>query len=229
MDVREPSPTHFRGRVTPLHALDLYVASPHSLIHPTLASTLSSTCRTGPSIAITDEASPLALLSTRNRLRRAVRRGAPWTVERHEQLPGRCRGSGDLAVSHRRAVSGCELASAASTGTIRRPSGSPSCGVVEEVRLLATPFVALSGVHVSHVRVRPVGAVVVRGASWSGDSPLLSAGERPAADGRARLGGDHETGWAPCRLAQESAVGRLVWAAAHAWKGRDAPWFPQAG
>jgi hypothetical protein len=132
-----------------------------------------------------------------NRLRRAVRRGAPWTVERHEPLPGRCRGSGDLAVSHRRAVSGCELASAASTGTIRRPSGSPSCGVVEEVRLLATPFVALSGVHVSHVRVRPVGAVVVRGASWSGDSPLLSAGERPAADGRARLGGDHETGWAP--------------------------------
>jgi hypothetical protein len=94
---------------------------------------------------------------------------------------------------------------------------------------LATPFVALSGVHVSHVRVRPVGAVV---GSWSelvGGSPLLSAGERPAADGRARLGGDHETGWAPCRLAQESAVGRLVWAAAHAWKGRDAPWFPQAG
>jgi hypothetical protein len=67
-----------------------------------------------------------------------VRRGAPWTVERHEPLPGRCRGSGDLAVSHRRAVSGCELASAASTGTIRRPSGSSSCGVVEEVRLLAT-------------------------------------------------------------------------------------------
>jgi hypothetical protein len=128
MDVREPSPTHFRGRVTPPHALDLYVASPHSLIHPTLASTLSSTCRTGPSIAITDEASPFALRSTRNRLRRAVRRGAPWTVERHEPLPGRCRGSGDLAVSHRRAVSGCELASAASTGTIRRPSGSSSCG-----------------------------------------------------------------------------------------------------
>jgi hypothetical protein len=107
-----------------------------------------------------------------------VRRGAPWTVERHEPLPGRCRGSGDLAVSHRRAVSGCELASAASTGTIRRPSGSPSCGVVEEVRLLATPFVALSGVHVSHVRVRPVGAVV---GSWSelvgGQSALVGWGE----------------------------------------------------
>jgi hypothetical protein len=34
-------------------------------------------------VAITDEASPPALRSTRNRPRRAVRRGAAWTVERH--------------------------------------------------------------------------------------------------------------------------------------------------
>jgi hypothetical protein len=34
-------------------------------------------------LAITDEASPFALLSTRNRLRRAVRRGAAWTAECH--------------------------------------------------------------------------------------------------------------------------------------------------
>jgi hypothetical protein len=38
-------------------------------------------------LAITDEASPLALLSTRNRPRRAVRRGASWTAAYHLQLP----------------------------------------------------------------------------------------------------------------------------------------------
>jgi hypothetical protein len=140
------------------------------LIHPTLASTLSSTCRTGPSIAITDEASPFALRSTRNRLRRAVRRGAPWTVERHEPLPGRCRGSGDLAVSHRRAVSGCELASAASTGTIRRPSGSSSCGggggpTTCDLRRRSSPCPVSTCLMSASALWVPWW---VRGASWSG-------------------------------------------------------------
>jgi hypothetical protein len=35
-------------------------------------------------LTITDEASPLALRSTRNRLRRAMRQGAAWTIERHQ-------------------------------------------------------------------------------------------------------------------------------------------------
>src|SRR5215213_548270 len=40
-------------------------------------------------LAITDEASPLALRSTRNRLRRAVRRGAADRRPRTRQEPGR--------------------------------------------------------------------------------------------------------------------------------------------
>jgi hypothetical protein len=56
-----------------------------------------------------------------------------------------------LAVSHRRAVIGCELTSAASMGTVRRPSGSSSCGVVEDVRLLPRPS-SPCPVHVSHVQ-----------------------------------------------------------------------------
>ena len=36
-------PTHFRWSSNAAHALDLHVASPHSVIHPTLASTLFST------------------------------------------------------------------------------------------------------------------------------------------------------------------------------------------
>jgi hypothetical protein len=156
-----------------------------------------------------------------------------------------------LAVPHRRAVIGCEPASAASMGTVRRPSGSSSCGVVEDVRVLGTPFVALSGVHVSHVqrsdvhvsgghvsmstcpvtgvpvsdlrtsgarvshvRVRLVGARV---GSWSESAAEADRSwgrpGRPAADRRARSGGDHESGWARAGLAQESAVGRLVRAA----------------
>jgi hypothetical protein len=172
-----------------------------------------------------------------------VRRGAPWTMERHRaaawSLPWF---RVTMAVSHRRAVIGCELTSAASMGTVRRPSGSSSCGVAEDVRLLPRPSspcpvhvshvqrsdvhlsgghvsvstcpvtgvpvsdMRASGVRVSHVRLRPVGAVV---GSWSellaGADRSWSAGERPAADRQPRLGGDHETGWAPCRPAQQSA------------------------
>ena len=109
-------------------------------------------------------------------------------MERHEQLPGRCRGSGDLAVSHRRAVNGCELASAASTGTIRRPSESSSCGVVEEVRLLATPSSPCP------VSACPMSASAlwvpwwVRGASWSGAVRSWSPGRgRPRTAEYARV------------------------------------------
>lgn len=54
-----------------------------------------------------------------------MRRGAPWTVERHEQLSGRCRCSGDPGSVPSPSRHWCELASAASMGTVRRPAGHP--------------------------------------------------------------------------------------------------------
>jgi hypothetical protein len=56
-------------------------------------------------LCITDEASPFALRSTRNRPRRAVRRGAAWPPERQSSWP------------HRRACMGCRAPKAPSTGT----------------------------------------------------------------------------------------------------------------
>jgi hypothetical protein len=66
-----PSPTFARRRLPPLKI-------PHS-------HALSSTYSCSPRIAITDDSHEPALLSTRNRLRRAVRRGAGCTVDYHLQ------------------------------------------------------------------------------------------------------------------------------------------------
>ena len=122
-----------------------------------------------------------------------------------------------------------------SIGTVRRPSGSSSCGgrcpatcctVRRPVRCTrvrrptcplfhACPVSGLraSGVRVCHVRVGPVSAVVVRGASWSRADRSWVGRERPARTAEHARAATTGAVWAPAGLAQESAGGRLVLAA----------------
>jgi hypothetical protein len=66
-----------RRRLPPLERRRL---TSHAPITPPFRSASASYERTLMALAITDEASPLALRSTRNRLRTAVRQGANWTA-----------------------------------------------------------------------------------------------------------------------------------------------------
>jgi hypothetical protein len=180
-----------------------------------------------------------------------------------EQLPGRCRGSGDPRSvpspsrhwlrAHKRRLHGNGSASQRVI-LVWCGGGCPTT---------ATPFVALSGprvpcptvrcplvrwtrvrVHVSGDGCAGVRYAGVRCPRVSGPPPPCrrrggfvervargadrswSAGERPAADRQPRLDGDHESGWAPCRPAQQSAGVVSSGQPSHAWKRRDAPWFP---
>ena len=88
-------------------------------------------------IAITDEASPFALRSTRNRPRRAVRRGAAWRAVRRHQAAAWSRRwlRSRLQCRHRRAVIGCPAASVGPTGSGVRWAVFVVV-VIEDVRML---------------------------------------------------------------------------------------------
>ena len=60
-----------------------YPSTCHPHIRPTLHNAPQCHAPSSERLCITDEASPLALRSTRNRLRTAVRRGASWTAKCH--------------------------------------------------------------------------------------------------------------------------------------------------
>ena len=75
-------------------------------------------------LAITDEASPLALRSTRNRPRTAVRRGAARPRRSDQAAAGETLSRAGRR-PHRRACMGCRAPQAPSTGT---RLGVPACG-----------------------------------------------------------------------------------------------------